>query len=239
MRRAPLVLGTALLAVMFVRPAAASPLLVNGGFESGLTGWILLDQAGGSGGSFIQSGTTSPLNGFAVPAPIGPTHAIMTDQSGPGSHIFYQDFVVPVGVTSAGLSFEYFVHNYAGSFVNATSLDYTVFPNQQARADIITTSANPFSLVAADVLMALGRTEPGDPLVEAGYVLFTADLSAFLAAHGGETLRLRFAEVDNQGNFNLGIDNVRLDATSAPEPASLVLLGTGIATVIRRATRRA
>ena len=237
MRRAPQVIAIVLLALTFVRPATASPLILNGGFESGLVNWVLADQPGSSGGSFLQSGTTSPLNAVAVPAPPGGTFALMTDQFGPGSHIFYQDFVVPIGVTSATLGLQYFVHNYAGIFVNGPSLDYTAGPNQGARADIMTTSASPFSIAAADVLFNVGRTDPSSPFIE-GYTLLVADVTALLAAHGGETLRLRFAEVDNQGNFNLGIDNVRLEATSVPEPGSLLLLGTGVAAVIRRLARR-
>jgi PEP-CTERM motif len=39
------------------------------------------------------------------------------------------------------------------------------------------------------------------------------------------TLRLRFAEVDNAGTLQLGVDNVAFQAV--PEPSSLVMAGLG------------
>ena len=49
------------------------------------------------------------------------------------------------------------------------------------------------------------RTEPGDPALQ-GYRTIRTSLTPF----AGRTVRLRFAEVDNQGNFQVGIDQVRI-----------------------------
>ena len=124
------------------RPAQASNIILNGGFEAGLTSWVVVDEAAGSGAWFSQTGTTSPLNGFLVGAPPQGSFAAMTDQGGPGSHILYQDFVVPVGVSAATLDFQYFIDNAAATFFSPASLSYTTPQNQQARVDIITTTAN-------------------------------------------------------------------------------------------------
>jgi hypothetical protein len=217
----------------FTVGANASEILTNGGFEAGggsFLGWTHLNQAGSSGDWFIQSGTSSPLTGSPVPLPPGPTHAAMTDQDGPGSRVLYQDFVVPVGVSSATLSFDRFRGNRADVYSTPASLDFTVTPNQQARVDIITTTADPFSVAGADVLLNVFQTHTGDPTVDASYITQTNDLTALLAAHQGQTLRLRFGEVDNQLFFQFGVDNVSLDVTTAaavPEPSTLALLAIG------------
>ena len=148
---------------------AKADLIVNGGFESGFTGWTVTNQAGGSGNWFIQSGTLSPTSGFTVPAPPGPTHAAMTDQPGPGSHALIQSFTVPVGSPTVILSFDWFVGNRAGAFATPNSLDFTVSPNQQARVDILTAGAGAFDL-GASVVDNVFQTHVGDPLVS-GYNL--------------------------------------------------------------------
>jgi hypothetical protein len=215
-------------------PAIAAPLILNGGFEAGLTSWLTADQPGSDGTFFLQTGTSSPLNGIPVPAPPGGVRAAMTDQQGPGSHLLYQDFVVPVGVTSATLSFDLFVNNLADAFFlpSPPTLDFTTpAANQQARVDLLMGSSGLFSVAPGDVLQNLYQTDPGDPLT-AGYFTTTIDLTALLASRAGQTLRLRFAEVDNVLNFNLGVDNVSLDAVSpvvVPEPVSLLLLVGGLA----------
>ena len=55
---------------------------------------------------WLQSGTTSPVNSFSVPSSPGPTHAAMTDSQGSGTHLMYQDFIVPTAISAATLSFE-------------------------------------------------------------------------------------------------------------------------------------
>jgi hypothetical protein len=73
----------------------------------------------------------------------------MTDQDNPGSHVLYQDFVVPADVANASLSFDYFINNLNGTFATPTTLDFTGVENQQTLVDIITTSADPFSVAPA------------------------------------------------------------------------------------------
>lgn len=215
-----------LLSFLAAPSANATLLITNGGFESGLTGWSIADGLGGDGTFFSQTGTSSPSNGITVPAPPEGASAAMSDGQGPGSHVLYQDFVVPVAVSSAVIQFDLFIGNRFTQFNNPASLDFGIAAfNQQARVDILVGGADPFSVAGADVLLNLFQTNPGDALVS-GYTTITADISSLLSAHAGETLRLRFAETDNAGEFQLGVDKVAI--STVPEPPTWLLLGLGI-----------
>lgn len=196
------------------RPRAADPALapgttggnavLNGSFEindgEGTTtfaDWGTFNQ--GSGAIFAQSGTTSPLSGFQVPSPPDGDFAAMVDQFGPGLHILYQDVVVP---RNGDLAFDLYLGNRAGEFHSPNTLSPNVFPNQQFRVDILDPGA-PIDDVGVGVLANVYQTRPGDP-PESGYDRVVYDLSAF----EGETIRLRFAAVDNQFFFQVGIDDV-------------------------------
>ena len=186
------------------------------------------DQIGSEGTFSVQSGTSSPVSGTPVPAPPGGVQAAMSDALGPGTHLLYQDFVVPTTANLGGvLSFSLFVGNRANNFFAPQTLDFsTPALNQQARVDILRASADPFSVSAGDVLFNAFQTRPGDPLVS-GYNNFAVDISTLILSQAGQTLRLRFAEVDNVAPFQFGVDNVSLDVAPVPEPSSLMLMGIG------------
>jgi hypothetical protein len=206
---------------------AASISLNNGGFEAGLTGWTIANEIGSDGTFFLQTGTTSPVNGDPVPAPPQGLRAAMTDAGAGGSHVLYQDFVVPASLGATLLTFDLFVGNRADAFRTPNHLDwFTPDLNQQARVDLLLGGTDPFSLLAADVVLNAFRTNVGDPLVS-GYTHFSVDVTSALIANTGATLRLRFAEVDNVGPLQFGVDNVSFStptAAAAPEPPSLLLL---------------
>ena len=101
-------------------------------------------------------------------------------------------------------------------------------PNQQYRVDLIKPSAPIDSVAAGNVLRNLFQTQPGDPNPK-GYTLIATDISAF----AGQTVRLRFAEVDNQGFFNAAVDNVGIIAPAdVPEGNTLLLMGGGLGGVV-------
>src|SRR5262245_17981382 len=114
-------------------------LITNGDFEANLTGWTVTNEPGSFPGSnwFAPTGTLSPFSGFAAPAPPQGLRAAMTDQGGLGSHVLMQSFVVPSGIASVQVSFMLFIANRAGGFYTPNSIDFSVFPNQQARVDIL------------------------------------------------------------------------------------------------------
>ena len=67
-------------------------------------------------------------------------------------------------------------------------------------------AADPFTVAPADVLLNAYQTLPGDPPVS-GYTRVTADASAYR----GQTVCLRFAEVDNQFFFHAAVDDINID----------------------------
>jgi hypothetical protein len=198
-----LAVGAGLVGIVPAVSTAAT--VANGSFETGdFTGWTVANQAGGSGDWFVYTGTTSPLSGFTIaPAPDG-THAAVTDQFAPGSHVLYQDVALEAGFAHT-LSFTLYYENRAGAFATPMTLDFNVFPNQQYRVDILRPSAPVDSVAAGDVLANVFRTDVGDPASLAPTTI-SFDLSPF----AGTTVRIRFAEVDNQGFFQASTDAVAI-----------------------------
>jgi hypothetical protein len=180
----------------------------NGGFESGdFTNWNGANQINGSGDWFVYEGTTSPLNNFDIAAPPQGTFAATTDQGGPGTHVLYRNIKLKDDMRHQ-LSFYLYYQNFADDFFPRNTLDFRVEPNQQYRVDLLRAQADPFTLNPDFILATLFRTRAGDPLTLEP-TLLTFNLTRF----EGKTVRLRFAEVDNQGNFLASVDRVRLTST--------------------------
>ena len=198
------------------KPGKPAP-LVNGSFElnggelsNAFAGWTVVDPFGGDAGSWlVQTGGSSPLAGFRVRRPTDGSFAAMADQFGPGTHILYQDVLVPTR-GPAFLSFDLFLNNPVGDYAAPATLSANRFPNQQFRMDVMSPDA-PVAGLGSGVLRAVYRTEPGDPR-NSGYRTITVSLGEFR----GRVVRLRFAEVDNQGNLEVGIDRVTVGRRSGP-----------------------
>jgi hypothetical protein len=107
------------------------------------------------------------------------------------------------------VSFQLYLNNRAGAFFSPGTLDPFGGQNQQFRADLVDAAAmalDPFTVDPGDVLLNLYQTMPGDP-ASSSYAAVSADASAYR----GDEVCLRFAEVDNQSFFNVGIDDVAID----------------------------
>jgi len=184
-------------------PLANGSFELNGGLSTNqFTDWTVFDTTVFSGSWLVQQGSGSPLNGFTVGSPTDGDFAAMTDQFGPGLHILYQDVQVPPH-GQAILSFDLYLNNLAGAFFTPGTLSPDEFPNQQFRVDIVDPSA-PLDDVAG-VLLPVYRTEEGDSAT-----VPYRNVSVSLKQFAGRTVRIRFAEVDNQFFFLVGLDRVQL-----------------------------
>lgn len=181
--------------------------IVNGDFSTGdLTGWTQANQPIPAGGWYPYSGNTSPLtNSIFLPPPYG-TYGAIADELFEASMVLYQDVYLPDNL-SYTLTYTYYYENQWGAFFNPDTLDYHVVLNQQLRIDIMTPTSDPFSIEAGDVLKNLLSTPPGTPNT-LGYTKVSVDISQF----AGSTIRLRFANVNNQGPLLFGVDGVSISS---------------------------
>lgn len=226
--------------------AGLTEVIVNGGFETGnLSGWTRVEQAGSNGSFMVTGAASTPLSGLPTPGPASGSFYAVSDQD-PGSPLLaaqalFQTIVVPQGSSSVLLSFEMFVNDPSGSLdpngnpgiVDPSGLDYTSGgtgnPNQHARVDILSVGSDPLT-TGAGVLrnFYLGVDPSVQPAPSSSpYTSYGFDVTDLIG--GGGTFILRFAEVNNQGPLNVGVDNVSVLARSSavPEPASWAILSLG------------
>ncbi len=209
---------------------ANASLITNGDFETGdFTGWNT-SQAGGSS-LFVAANPGDPTLGSS---PTNDFYAFAGNQGGPSQNIFWQSFVVPTALTSFTFSFDYSYQNFASSFINPTpdTLSYIGTSNQQFRVEILTGTALFDTVNPTDIIFSAIQTAPGS-LNPQPWLSFSQDIFSVVSPFEGQTLQVRFAQVDNQGPFDIGFDNVSLSATTATvtEPASLALLSLGLASI--------
>jgi hypothetical protein len=210
--------------------AYGAQLLVNGGFETGnFSGWTVANQAGSFPGSnfFVLSGTVLPLSGLTTVGPASGSFYAVSDAAGSGTHALLQTFTVSGPASSVVLSYRLFANSYGGSFVNPIGLDFTDGANQHARVDILSAGASAFTTTTGLLQnFYLGVDAGSNPHA---YTNYSFDITSLVGAGG--TFQIRFAEVDNQLFFNLGVDNVSIisstAATGVPEPPSLALIALG------------
>lgn len=194
--------------------------ITNGGFETNTLGGWTVDNAGG-GNWYTYSGNTTPLTATSISAPPEGTFGAVTDQMSPGRHLLYQDVALEAGATHTLSLFVYYGKSGAGPFSTPSTLDHTVVPNEQYRIDVMSPSAPVASVVPGDVLLPVFRTDVGEP-ASLGPTPITADLSPW----NGMTVRLRFAEVDNQAPLRAAVDDVRITTTALCQGRPVTMFGT-------------
>jgi hypothetical protein len=187
---------------------AAANTVVNGDFETGdFEGWSVVNEPQPPSGDWIVYGA-----GEGFPPPPQGGFAAITEQGAPGTHILYQD--IPIEAGQSYLSMTLYYDSEAPIAVpNPDSLEAGEEGdgNQQYRIEVMDPAAPLESVASSDILATVFRTLEGDSASMSPRTV-GVDLSAFV----GQTVRLRLAEVDNEGEFNAGVDSV----TTGPVPVA-------------------
>lgn len=224
--------------VLCISGFANANLITNGDFETGdFTAWNT-SQLGGSTLGVLGNPGDADLGGSLT----SDSYAFAGNQTGPSQNIFWQSFVVPNSLSALIFTFDYTYENF-GAFTNPFSdtLDHTSLPNQQFRVEILTGSANFQTVAPADIVFSAFQTLPTSPNPLA-WTSLTQDITTSVLAYQGQNLIVRFAQADNTGPFDIGFDNVALNATTAsvPTPATLALFCLGLLTLaVTRKTKKA
>lgn len=202
----------ALVAMSFLvlAPRAGAATVVNGDFETGnLIGWTTLEEGEGEWDTY--SGT---LGGDFFAPPQG-SFAATTFQEGPGLNVLYQDVAVGTGPEEVLRLYAYYASEEPLETPPSGTLSPAESPNQQYRIDVIDPAADLDTVDPADILAPVFATETGDS-PSMGPKLLSVDLTEF----GGETVRLRMAEVDTEGPIYAGVDAVAIGPPPPAPPAS-------------------
>jgi hypothetical protein len=186
--------------------------LTNGGFESSyFRSWNVDNQSAGFGSFFVvtgPTGTITPISRRPTAGAAGGAFFAVSDQEGPGASALSQFFTIPAGSSEVILSFDMFVNDWSGSgpIVNPAGLDYSAFPNQHARVDILSGDAPAFDTgdgILRNLYLGVDAGNNPHP-----YTHYEFDITDVVGAGG--TFRLRFAQVDNLFFLNMGVDNVAI-----------------------------
>ena len=216
--------------------AATAASITNGGFNTDLTGWTVVEQSGANGSWFSTEGGFSALGNQTIIAPSEGDRYAHSAQTGPTSQVLFQDIVLEAD-TEHLLSFDWFAQDWSNNFIDAGTMDFTGGDNQHLRVDLVATDFNDWfgpdssTGVLANVLA---------PVAELSPVNSWNNLSFDLTPWAGQAVRLTFRQVDNQDFFNAGVDDVSIASTpvvveppvdtpqAVPEPtilAGLAMLG--------------
>jgi hypothetical protein len=176
----------------------------NGTFEVGsLKGWT--PENTGASSFMINNGIFNPSSPDGATAPHTGSFSAISQQLGNGRCSIWQDVTIPLGATTAQLTWNHRVRNHAGQFV----------PGQQEfRVELRSPTNN-------TLLATLFATAPGGTLLGN----WTTQ-SVSLASFRGQNVRLVFAQDNLLGYLNVHLDNIALNIGSVGPTSFDVYFGT-------------
>jgi len=181
----------------------AGQVVQNGGFETGtFTNWSKENIGGGDW--VIENGTFAPPGPDGGTSPYAGNYSVVSEQTNTGTHVLYQDIALPPTASSAMLSWEDRIRNYASDFTS----------NQYFHVEVRTTN---------DTLLATAFTTISGETLLNDWTNRMFDLSPYI----GQTIRIAFVEMDSLNYLNIYLDNVSVQVTSiAPGVSNDVYFGT-------------
>ena len=214
--------SVALVSCLSLSLEAKAATIINGGFNTNLDGWTVVNQPGSFGNWFHTNGGRATLGGQPILAPSEGEGYAHSTQTGPTSQVLFQDVFLEAD-TEHFLSFDWYAQDWGDALVDAETMDYTVPRNQHLRVDLVSTDFGDWfgpdssSGVLANILA---------PTAERSPVINWNNRSFDLTPWAGESVRLAFRQVDNIWFFNAGIDDVSImsdpvSGPNVPEPSIL------------------
>jgi hypothetical protein len=221
MRSRGLLAGAVAVAVGVASVALGAPVSVpNGGFEQGT--FAKWDRFERGGGTWEIYGSKPPRGlGPLVPLPPEGDFAALVTQSSPGVNILHRVLKLKRNAVNK-VKFQLYYENTTEAFHSPKNFKFGGGgmlprarggvggdPNQQLRVDLMKPKAKIKSLRNKHILATLLWTKPGDPLQQP-YGAIRANITKL--GIDSRRVRLRIAEVDNQGEFLVGVDALKQTA---------------------------
>ena len=177
--------------------------IVNGNFETGdFTGWEVLTIENPFGqvinDHVISDGTYDPPGGVFNNAPLEGSYDAVSINTVQGQNQIKQSFVVPENITDADIRWKDQIFNPGFQFID---------PDQEFQVNLLDSNGS--------LIQELYSTSPGDELFQSGGRQRYVEATTLLQGYEGQTLTLQFDQTTTLSTFNVYVDDVQVNFTTA------------------------